>query len=964
MGETTFDWNAIADAWNEELSGLLRSQRSARWTKERETMKNRRDQSFRQQGKQSFSKQAASSAAPEDILFEKARAHHGAGQLAEAEALYREVLQTAPNHADTLHLLGVLAYQVGYAAPGLELIDKAILVRPDFAEAHFSRGNALYALQRFQDALESYDRAIQQNPLYAEAYSNRGSALNALKQCDAALESYDRAIQLKPDYVDAYANRASTLGVLGRYQEAVESYGEVLFLKPDFVEAQFSQGNLLSLLQQHQAAVESFNKTILLKPDYAEAYFGRGNALQALDQLQAAVESYDKAIELKPLLAEAYNNRGSALHSLEQYEAALQSYETAILLKPDYADAYSNRGSVLGVLKRSKEALESCDKAIVLNPALPDAHYNRGNIMYALEQYEAALESYDKALLLKPDNVRALNNRGSALNSLEQYAAAMESFDRAILLQPDYTEAWFNRANAFLALKQYHAALEGYNKAIELKPDYAEAWFNRGNIMQAGKRYAEALECYDKALELKPEYEYAHGIRLHMRRFMCDWEGVEADRQELEDRIARGERVSVPFPVLSVSSSLEVHRQVAEIMVRDKYPPIAGAAPILHRARRDRIRIGYFSADYHNHATSYLMAELFERHDRSRFEILGFSFGADATDEMRRRVSGAMDRFLDVRSLPDREITQLSRDLEVDIAVDLKGFTQDCRTGIFAGRAAPIQVSYLGYPGTMAADYIDYLIADATLIPEASRRHYSEKIVYLPDSYQVNDTQRFISAKGCARADEGLPEKAFVYCCFNNAYKISPEVFDVWMRVLKRVDGSVLWLLEENLWVAGNLRKEAARRGIAPERLVFAKPLPLAEHLARQRLADLFLDTLPYNAHTTASDALWAGLPVLTRMGEVFPSRVAASLLRAVDLPELVTTEEAEFEALAVELARDTERYRGIRQRLQENRLRAQLFDIGAFTGHLEAAYSAMYERYQVGLSPEHIEIARLAKRL
>jgi predicted O-linked N-acetylglucosamine transferase (SPINDLY family) len=811
--------------------------------------------------------------------------------------------------------------------------------------------------------VESYSRAIQLNPLYAEAYSNRGSALNALKQCEAALESYDRAIQLKPDYVDAYANRASTLGVLGRYEAAVESYGEVLFLKPDFVEAHFSRGNLLSLLQQHKAAVESFNKTILLKPDYAEAYFGRGNALQALDQLQGAVESYDKAIELKPLLAEAYNNRGSALHSLEQYEAALQSYETAILLKPDYADAYSNRGNALGVLKRCQEALESCDKAIVLNPALPDAHYNRGNIMYALEQYEAALESYDKALLLKPDNVRALNNRGSALNSLEQYSAAMECFDRVILLQPDYTEAWFNRANALLALKQYHAALEGYNKAIELKPDYAEAWFNRANILQAGKRYEAALECYDKALQLKPEYEYAHGIRLHMRRFMCDWEGVEADRQELEDRIGRGEKVSVPFPVLASSHSPEVHRQVAEIQVRDKYPPNSTLGPISRRARRDKIRIGYFSADYHNHATCYLMAELLERHDRSKFEILGFSFGTDTTDEMRKRVSGAMDRFLDVRTLPDREITQLSRDLEVDIAVDLKGFTQDCRTGIFAGRAAPIQVSYLGYPGTMGADYIDYLIADPTLIPEASRRHYLEKIVYLPDSYQVNDTRRLMSAKAGARADEGLPETAFVYCCFNNAYKISPEVFDVWMRVLGRVEGSVLWLLEENSWVAGNLRKEAARRGIAPERLVFAKPLPQAEHLARQRLADLFLDTLPYNAHTTASDALWAGLPVLTRMGETFPSRVAASLLRAVGLPELVTTKEAEYEALAVDLARDKERYRALRQRLQENRLRAPLFDIGAFTGHLEAAYTAMYERYQAGLSPEHIEIARSADR-
>jgi predicted O-linked N-acetylglucosamine transferase (SPINDLY family) len=924
-------------------------------------MKNRRDRPFRPQGKQPIPKQpAVAGGGTGNALFERARTHHGAGRLQEAEALYREVLQASPNHPDALHLLGVLAYQVGYAAAGLELIDRAIEARPDFAEAHFSRGNCLYGLQRFQDAVTSYERAIEQNPLYAEAYSNRGSALNSLGQCLAALESYDQAVRLKPDYVDAYANRATTLSALGQFQAAVESYDEVLFLRPDFAEAHFNRGNALYFLQQHQAAAESFSKAIRLRPDYVEAYFGRGNALQALKQYQAAVESYDKTIELNPIHAEAHSNRGGALHSLEQYEAALENYETAIRLRPEYADAYSNRGNVLGVLHRYQEALESCDRAIELNPALPDAHYNRGNILYALDRREAALESYEKAVQLKPDNVLALNNRGSALNLLERFEKALECFDRVIQLQPDYADAWYNRGNALLGLRQYQAALDSYIHAIELKPDHAEAWYNQGHILHAGKRYLEALRCYDIAIQFKPDYEYAFGIRMHMRRFMCDWEGAEAERRELEDRVARGENASVPFPVLSVSNSLEMHRQVAAIQMQDKFPPKPEATPIPMRARRDKIRIGYYSADYHNHATSYLVAELFERHDRSKFEIIGFSFGVDSSDEMRRRVSGGLDRFLDVRTMQDREVTQLSRDLEVDIAVDLKGFTQDCRTGIFAGRAAPIQVSYLGYPGTMAAEYIDYLIADPTVIPAESRQHYLEKIVYLPDSYQVNDSQRQMSTKPFTRAGEGLPDTGFVYCCFNNAYKISPEVFDVWMRVLGRVEGSVLWLLEENLWVAANLRKEAARRGIAPERLVFAKPAPQGEHLARQRLADLFLDTLPYNAHTTASDALWAGLPVLTRMGEVFPSRVAASLLRAIGLPELVTTEEAEFEELAVELARNGERYRELRQRLEENRLKAPLFDTRTFTAHLEAAYSAMYERYQAGLGPEDIAIARL----
>jgi predicted O-linked N-acetylglucosamine transferase (SPINDLY family) len=927
-------------------------------------MKNKRDRAYRQQGKPSPANQPASSgAATVDVLFERARAHHGAGRLGEAEAMYREILEGSPNHADALHLLGVLGYQVGLAAPALELLDRAIEVNPDFAEAHFSRGNALYALKRYQAALESYDRAIQLKPRYAEAHSNRGSALHVLGQYEGAVESYDRAILLKPDYVDAYSNRGTALCVLGRFQAAVESYDEVLLLQPDLVEAYCKRGDALYVLEQYQAAVESFSQAILLRPELAEAYVSRGNALHALKQYQAALKSYDQAIGLKPDFAEAYSNRGSSLFALEQYAAALESFDRAILLRPDNADALSNRGAGLHALKQYEASLESCDRAILLNPQFADAHYNRGNALDGLERHEEALASYDQALLLNLRRPELYNNRGSALLALERHREALENYDEAIRLNPEFADAYCNRGNALQRLKQYAAAVENYDKSILLKPNNADALYNRGNVLQALKQYKAALESYDKAAVVNPQHEYLRGMRLHMRRFLGDWEGIEGEFRDVEARINRGEKGAVPFQILAMSSSPALQRRAAEIHVGDKFPARSSAGAIARRARRDRIRIGYFSADYHNHATTYLMAELLERHDRSRFEILGFSFGMNTADEMGRRVSTAMDRFLDVRLLPDREVAQLSRELEVDIAVDLKGFTHESRTGIFAARAAGIQVSYLGYPGTMGADYIDYLIADPTLIPEASRQYYSEKIVYLPDSYQVNDSQRLISAKPCARADEGLPDGAFVYCCFNNAYKISPAVFDVWMRVLGRVEGSVLWLLEENPWVAGNLRKEAARRGIAPERLVFAKPLPLAEHLARQRLADLFLDTLPYNAHTTASDALWAGLPVLTRMGETFASRVAASLLRAIDLPELVTATEAEFEELAVALARDAERYRALRQRLKENRLRTPLFDIQAFTSHLEAAYSAMHERYQAGLAPEHIEVARLENR-
>ena len=351
------------------------------------------------------------------------------------------------------------------------------------------------------------------------------------------------------------------------------------------------------------------------------------------------------------------------------------------------------------------------------------------------------------------------------------------------------------------------------------------------------------------------------------------------------------------------------------------------------------------------------MAGLFELHDKEKFELFAFSFGTDTKDEMKVRVSQAFDQFINVTGLSDLEVAQLSRNLGIDIAIDLKGLTQDTRLGIFSYKAAPIQVSYLGFPGTLGADYIDYLIADKTLIPAECKQHYSERIVYLPNSYQVNDRRRAIAPIQFTKPELGLPEDAFVFCCFNNSFKITPDVFDTWVRVLKAVDASVLWLLQDNPTAAMNLQKEAALRGLNPARLVFAKRMGLPEHLARHKMADLFLDTLPCNAHTTASDALWAGLPVLTCMGESFASRVAGSLLNAIGLPELITQTSEDYEALAIELATKPSKLQSIKAQLAANRLTTPLFDTSLFTQHIEAAYEKMYERYQADFLPEHFEV-------
>ena len=603
------------------------------------------------------------------------------------------------------------------------------------------------------------------------------------------------------------------------------------------------------------------------------------------------------------------------------------------------------------------EAQVLYEKILRKQPNYFDALHLLGVIFYQTRQLERAVELIDSAIKINPNNAASYSNRGNALKDLNQFDAAIASYDQAIQLKPDYADAYYNRGNTLKDLKQFDAAIASYDQAIQLKPDLAEAYSNRGNALKDLNQFDAAIASYDQAIQLKPDFDYLFGTLLHARMQLCDWSGFENNIAKLLKNIELGIKTSPSFGVLALTTSLPIQRKVSEIWVNDKYPYNPSLGPITKLQRSNKIRIGYFSADFHNHATSQLMADLFETHDKSRFELIAFSSGPDLQDKMRKRVSDAFDQFIDVRMMSDKSVAELSRNLCIDIAIDLKGLTQDSRFGIFSYRVAPIQVSYIGYPGTLGAGYIDYVIADKTVIPEQNRQYYSEKVVYLPNSYQVNDRKKVISDKKFIREELGLPIEGFVFCCFNNSYKITPHVFDSWVSILNAVKGSVLWLIEGNPTAAINLRKEAQKRGLDPQRVIFAMRIQLPDHLARHRAADLFLDTLPCNAHTTSSDALWAGLPVLTCMGESFSSRVAASLLMAMDLPELITQTRAEYEALAIDLATNSVKLRFIKDKLAANRLTTPLFDTLLFTRHIEDAYTEMFERYQADLLPDHIEI-------
>jgi predicted O-linked N-acetylglucosamine transferase (SPINDLY family) len=652
--------------------------------------------------------------------------------------------------------------------------------------------------------------------------------------------------------------------------------------------------------------------------------------------------------------ASAHYDRGNAMFDAGEFAAAVDSYGKALEIEPRHALSRGNRGLALFCLKLFDAALADFDAAIAIEPNNPEPHYHRGIALHEVLQFAMAVASYDEAIKLNPHFALAHNGRGNALAQLGQLAAALASCDRAIEIQPALAEGHLNRANVLKELGRFQESLTSYERAIAIKQDLVPAYYGRGEAHRRLGNNAAAVRDFDRAYALDPNFQFLQGLRLHMKMSLCDWQGFADELAALQTRITLGEAACPPFPVLGLFGSAGVQRRAAEIWVRELCPPNPSLPVIMKRPRHPRIRIGYFSADFRNHPLAYLTAELFERHDRARFETVAFSHCPNTQDPMRKRLEAAFEHFVDVRGRTDLDVARLARDLELDIAVDLGGFTQDARAGIFALRAAPVQVSYLGYLGTMGAPYMDYLIADAVTVPNHSRHHYAEKIMTLP-SYQPNDSLRVMADTTYNRENLGLPSTGFVYSCFNTNYKITPPIFAAWMRVLTRVPGSVLWVYAESPTVEHNLRSEAVRRGIDAARIVFADRLAIPDYLARYRAADLFLDTFPYNAGATASDALWAGLPVLTCAGEAFASRVAASLLTAVGLPELVTWTLAEYEELAVSLANDSDRMNTLKRKLADARHSAPLFDAETYSRRLEDGFSMIYERHQAGEPPEHV---------
>lgn len=748
--------------------------------------------------------------------------------------------------------------------------------------------------------------------------------------------------------------QAIALHQQGRPYQADALCSEVLRADPKHYGAWHLRALLALEAGDTDQGIQWLERSLKINRQQFAGHSNLGNALLSVGRPRDALKSLDEALRLKPDYADALFNRGNALRELQRFPEALDSYERVLRVQPEDLQALNNKALVLLQVGNSERALEALEKLLLKSPQNVDAWCARGNVLLALKRFDEALPSYTRALSIRPEHVDSLINRGHVLQLLHRFTESLADYDAALRLAPNSVLALNNRGNVLLALGDSEAALALYDKALTLSPAAPDTLYNRGAALRELRRYGESAQCYAELLRIHPQHAYALGNLFHLRMDSCDWADYGALTSRLHSSLEANHKVINPLSLLLLDESPQVPLACARAYVEEKHPPRAGAR-ISHSS--GKIRVAYISGDFREHPVSYLLAGVLEQHNRADFEILGISLRAAEDSALGRRVHAAFDQLIEAAHCSDQEVASLLQDRGVDIAVDLMGLTQGMRLGIFAHRAAPVQVNYLGYAGTLGASYIDYLLADEVVIPRGEEGYYAEKIVRLPHCYLPNDHLRTIAAIP-TREQAGLPSEGLVFCAFTNAYKINPPVFDIWMRLLQETPRSVLWLRAVAPDVRSNLFREAAARGVDPRRIVFAPHVAsMDEHLGRHQLADLYLDTLPYNAHSTTCDALWAGVPVITCMGRSFASRVAASALRAVGLPELIGASLEEYGQLALELASDPRKLQDARARLAANRTTKPLFDTAGYTRGLETAYTAMAQRSRQGLPPKALDV-------
>ena len=654
------------------------------------------------------------------------------------------------------------------------------------------------------------------------------------------------------------------------------------------------------------------------------------------------------------------NLLGIILFQKKDYHQSIKFTKESLKINPNQADICNNLAVAYIEIKQFNDAIKFLEESIKINPKFIQAYNNLGIVFKELKKYDNAINCWKKMIIIDSNNPQAYNNIGNIYLETQSQKKAIQYYETAVRIDKGFYIAYYNLGNTFQKLNYFEKSIENFGLAIKYNKNYAEAYFNRGNSYRNINKLELALEDYLYAYKINPKLQYLFGNILNTKKDLCDWKNYENDMAFLEKNINHNKYIINPFASLSVIDSPEVQKKITIEYVKEKYEKNNFKIEdnfFIKKSTNNKIKIGYYSSDFRGHAVSHLLAGVIEKHNKNEFEIIGFSLSSSKRDKMRERLEKSFDKFIDASSKSDHEIYELSKSLNIDIAIDLMGFTKLNRFDVFLKKCAPIQINYLGYPGTSGSNSIDYIIGDKTIISKKNERNFTEKIIYLPDTYQANDSKRKISIKKFLRKDFNLPEDQFVFCCFNKKYKLDPKIFNLWTNILKKVPNSVLWLLDENNISTKNILSEAKSRGLNSDRIIFAKSLPMDEHLRRQQLADLFLDTFPYGAHTTCSDALWVGLPLITKKGESFASRVSSSLLNSIGLEELITTSDHEYEKLAIDLANDKKRLKLIKEKLIQNIENKPLFNTDLYTLNLEKAYKKIFETYVKKLPKENIEV-------
>jgi protein O-GlcNAc transferase len=745
--------------------------------------------------------------------------------------------------------------------------------------------------------------------------------------------------------IEGLLAQAEALYRLGDLEGAAKIYSQAV--QPDTTNAApyYMLGIIRAQLGRFDEAIQPLQRAISLMPGHPVVLASYANVLNAVGRQKEALANCEAALTTDSYSLEALIAQGAILCGLGRFEEALTSYDRALGIDPKNVMAWNNRAIAFHNLKRFEEALNACDRALAIDPLSAEGRSNRGNALHALRRFGEALEEYERALALSPKSNKIRINRGSTLIALNHFHEALGSFDNALASDPRSVDGLNGRGLALFHLGLPDEALKCFEAALEIDPGIVDAWNNKGKVLKGLGRLTEALSSYEKALAIDANDRSALEGIFATALSLCDWQRVALFGERLIAQARTGIPVS-PFNLLTITDDNALQLMAAQNFASAQLPIVPNALCSKKGYGHEKLRVAYLSADFFEHPVAFQIVQLLELHDRSRFEIYGLSSGPDDQSDIRARIAGACDRFFDISGLDDAAVARLIRSHEIDILIDLNGYTEGSRFGVLSHRPCAVQIAWLGYSGTQGSPFVDYVIADKIILPVENQKYFSESALYLPDSFFPSDARRAIS-DGCSRHDMKLPSDAFVFCCFNASWKISSQQFDVWMRLLRAVPASVLWLRGQNIDVRSNLTSQASARGVDPERLIFADHVPLEVHLARHKLADLFLDTSPYNAHATASDALWAGLPVLTCKTGYFPGRVGASLLSALGLPELIAEDLHSYELIALELARDATRLASLRNRLWENRQKFPLFDTAKLCRNVEAIYLETAAQHQ-----------------